>query len=81
MIRVEGTGLPWWRHVFNLALPAILVARYITFVLFGLYRGVWRYAGARDAASIFLAVVVSEEPRSSSSGRRCRGTASLAEPS
>ena len=25
--------------------------------LFGLYRGVWRYAGARDAASIFAAVV------------------------
>jgi FlaA1/EpsC-like NDP-sugar epimerase len=30
------------------------------FVLFGLYRGVWRYAGARDALSIFTAVVVSE---------------------
>jgi UDP-GlcNAc:undecaprenyl-phosphate GlcNAc-1-phosphate transferase len=60
MIRVEGTGLPWWRHVFDLSLPAILVARYITFMLFGLYRGVWRYAGARDALSIFTAVVVSE---------------------
>jgi UDP-GlcNAc:undecaprenyl-phosphate GlcNAc-1-phosphate transferase len=60
MIRVEGTGLPWWRHVFNLSLPAILVARYVTFMLFGLYRGVWRYAGARDALSIFTAVVVSE---------------------
>jgi UDP-GlcNAc:undecaprenyl-phosphate GlcNAc-1-phosphate transferase len=60
MIRVEGTGLPWWRHVFDLSLPAILVARYITFMLFGLYRGVWRYAGARDAMSIFTAVVVSE---------------------
>jgi UDP-GlcNAc:undecaprenyl-phosphate GlcNAc-1-phosphate transferase len=60
MIRVEGTGLPWWRHVFNLSLPAILVARYVMFVLFGLYRGVWRYAGARDALSIFTAVVLSE---------------------
>jgi UDP-GlcNAc:undecaprenyl-phosphate/decaprenyl-phosphate GlcNAc-1-phosphate transferase len=63
MIRVEGPGLPgvpWHRHVFALSLPAILVARYIVFVLFGLYRGVWRYAGARDAASILLAVVVSE---------------------
>src|SRR6185437_14069981 len=36
MIRVEGPGLPWWRHVFNLSLPAILVARYVMFVLFGL---------------------------------------------
>jgi UDP-GlcNAc:undecaprenyl-phosphate GlcNAc-1-phosphate transferase len=60
MIRVEGTGHPWWRHVFALSLPAILVARYVTFVLFGLYRGVWRYAGARDALSIFTAVVISE---------------------
>ena len=29
-------------------------------MLFGLYRGVWRYAGARDALSIFTAVVLSE---------------------
>jgi FlaA1/EpsC-like NDP-sugar epimerase len=43
-----------------MALPAVLVARYIAFMLFGLYRGVWRYAGARDAASIFTAVLVSE---------------------
>jgi FlaA1/EpsC-like NDP-sugar epimerase len=60
MIRVEGTGFPWQRHVFDLALPAILVARYVFFVVFGLYRGVWRYAGARDAASILSAVVLSE---------------------
>ena len=38
----------------------MLVARYIAFIAFGLYRGVWRYAGARDAASIFAAVLVSE---------------------
>jgi len=60
MIRVEGTGFAWQRHVFQLSLPAILVARYIAFVLFGLYRGVWRYAGARDALNIFTAVVASE---------------------
>ena len=59
-IRVQGSGTPWMRHVFHLALPAVLVARYLAFMLFGLYRGVWRYAGARDAASIFAAVVVSE---------------------
>ena len=46
--------------MFNLSLPAILVARYVFFIVFGLYRGVWRYAGARDAANIFAAVVVSE---------------------
>jgi UDP-GlcNAc:undecaprenyl-phosphate GlcNAc-1-phosphate transferase len=60
LIRNEGTGVPWERHVFNLALPAILVARYVAFMLFGLYRGIWRYAGARDAASIITAVVSSE---------------------
>jgi UDP-GlcNAc:undecaprenyl-phosphate GlcNAc-1-phosphate transferase len=60
LIRLEGTGLPWQRHVFDLSLPAILVARYVLFIAFGLYRGVWRYAGARDAASILSAVVLSE---------------------
>jgi UDP-GlcNAc:undecaprenyl-phosphate GlcNAc-1-phosphate transferase len=60
IIRVEGTGTVWQRHVFNLSLPAILVARYVVFFAFGLYRGVWRYAGARDAGSIFSAVVLSE---------------------
>ncbi len=60
IIRLEGTGYPYQRHVFDRALPAVLVARYIFFVLFGLYRGVWRYAGARDAFSIFGAVFFSE---------------------
>ena len=60
IIRAEGTGTIWQRHIFDLSLPAILVARYIAFFAFGLYRGVWRYAGARDATSIISAVVLSE---------------------
>ncbi len=60
MIRVQDTRLGMFQHVFNMTLPALLVARYITFILFGLYRGVWRYAGAVDAARIFAATVVSE---------------------
>ncbi len=60
ILRMEGTGSPWQRHVFNLSLPAILVARYVAFIAFGLYRGVWRYAGARDAVSVVGAVVTSE---------------------
>jgi len=60
LIRLQGTGVPWQRHVFDLSLPALLVARYAFFILFGLYRGVWRYAGARDAASVLSAVVLSE---------------------
>ena len=59
-IRLEGPGFAWQRHVFDLSLPALLVSRYVFFWLFGLYRGIWRYAGARDAAMIFLAVLASE---------------------
>jgi UDP-GlcNAc:undecaprenyl-phosphate GlcNAc-1-phosphate transferase len=59
-IRIQGAGTVWDRHLLHLALPALLVARYIAFIAFGLYRGVWRYAGARDAASVFAAVLVSE---------------------
>jgi FlaA1/EpsC-like NDP-sugar epimerase len=50
----------WQRHVFDRSLPALLVARYVFFIAFGLYRGVWRYAGARDAASVLTACVLSE---------------------
>jgi len=59
-IRLENSGFYWQRHVFDLSLPVLLISRYIFFVIFGLYRGVWRYAGARDAAAIFAAVVASE---------------------
>jgi len=60
LIRLQGTGVPWERHVFDRSLPALLVARYVFFIVFGLYRGVWRYAGARDAASVLAACVFSE---------------------
>jgi UDP-GlcNAc:undecaprenyl-phosphate GlcNAc-1-phosphate transferase len=59
-IRLENSGFAWQRHVFDLSLPALLVSRYVFFLVFGLYRGVWRYAGARDAATIFFAVLASE---------------------
>ncbi|HEY1368050.1 MAG TPA: hypothetical protein VGF23_13075 [Gaiellaceae bacterium] len=60
IIRVQGEGTVWQRHIFNLAIPVVLAARYVTFIPFGLYRGVWRYAGARDALNVVGAVVVSE---------------------
>jgi UDP-GlcNAc:undecaprenyl-phosphate GlcNAc-1-phosphate transferase len=59
-IRIQGHGSIWERHVFHIALPAVLVARYVCFIAFGLYRGVWRYAGARDAVGIIGAVALSE---------------------
>jgi UDP-GlcNAc:undecaprenyl-phosphate GlcNAc-1-phosphate transferase len=59
-IRLKGSGTPYDRHIFLISLPVVLFARYATFIPFGLYRGVWRYAGARDAAGVIGAVVTSE---------------------
>jgi UDP-GlcNAc:undecaprenyl-phosphate GlcNAc-1-phosphate transferase len=56
---IGGSGTDNQRRVFMLALPAILFARYAAFIPLGLYRGVWRYAGARDAASVVAGVAVS----------------------
>jgi UDP-GlcNAc:undecaprenyl-phosphate GlcNAc-1-phosphate transferase len=59
-LSVSGGGTNIQRHVATVALPVILFARYATFIPFGLYRGVWRYAGARDGFSVVAAVIVSE---------------------
>jgi UDP-GlcNAc:undecaprenyl-phosphate GlcNAc-1-phosphate transferase len=60
LLVVGGNGSVSQRHVFLVSLPAILVARYVAFIACGLYRSVWRFAGARDAAAIVVAVVASE---------------------
>ncbi len=57
---VQGTGTDYERHVFTVALPLLLVARYVTFIPLGLYQGIWRFAGARDAAAVALGVTLSE---------------------
>jgi UDP-GlcNAc:undecaprenyl-phosphate GlcNAc-1-phosphate transferase len=59
-LRMWDTGTGFDPYVVNTVLPAILVARYVTFIPFGLYRGVWRFAGARDAVAIVAAVLISE---------------------
>jgi UDP-GlcNAc:undecaprenyl-phosphate GlcNAc-1-phosphate transferase len=59
-LRLQGSGSPYQRHIFLVSIAVVLAVRYLAFIPFGLYRGVWRYAGARDAASIVAAVVVSE---------------------
>jgi UDP-GlcNAc:undecaprenyl-phosphate GlcNAc-1-phosphate transferase len=59
-LRQRGGGTTYERHIFLVSLPIVLAARYLAFIPFGLYRGVWRYAGARDAASVVAAVVTSE---------------------
>src|SRR5207248_9889660 len=57
---LQGSGSGYQRHIFLVSIAVVLAVRYLAFIPFGLYRGVWRYAGARDAASIFGAVLVSE---------------------
>jgi UDP-GlcNAc:undecaprenyl-phosphate GlcNAc-1-phosphate transferase len=59
LLVVKGSGTFNQRHLFMASLPIVLAARYAAFIVFGLYRSVWRYAGARDAAGIVLAVGVS----------------------
>jgi UDP-GlcNAc:undecaprenyl-phosphate GlcNAc-1-phosphate transferase len=59
-LRLQGGGSAYQRHIFLVSLAVLLGVRYAAFIPFGLYRGVWRYAGARDAASIVGAVVLSE---------------------
>ena len=56
----NGNGTTYERHVFTVALPAVLVARYLAFILLGLYQGIGRFAGSREAASIVAGVAVSE---------------------
>jgi FlaA1/EpsC-like NDP-sugar epimerase len=60
LLRVGSDATVNQRAVFIAALPVVLAARYLVFIPLGLYKGVWRYAGARDAARIVTAVVVSE---------------------
>jgi UDP-GlcNAc:undecaprenyl-phosphate/decaprenyl-phosphate GlcNAc-1-phosphate transferase len=59
-LRLQGGGSDYERHIFLVSLAVLLAVRYAAFIPFGLYRGVWRYAGARDAGSIVAAVVLSE---------------------
>jgi UDP-GlcNAc:undecaprenyl-phosphate GlcNAc-1-phosphate transferase len=60
LLLVKGTGTPYERHVFGVALPLILVTRYLAFIVLGLYQGIWRYAGSREAVSIVVGVAISE---------------------
>ena len=60
VIAIEGSSTINQRHLFIVTLPILLAARFLTFIPFGLYRSVWRYAGARDAALVLAAVLVSE---------------------
>jgi UDP-GlcNAc:undecaprenyl-phosphate GlcNAc-1-phosphate transferase len=60
LITFEGLGTQNQRHLFYVVLPVLLAGRYVAFILFGLYRSIWRYAASRDLLAIAAAVVLSE---------------------
>jgi UDP-GlcNAc:undecaprenyl-phosphate/decaprenyl-phosphate GlcNAc-1-phosphate transferase len=60
VLRLGSNGTVSQRTVFIAMLPVLLFARYLVFIPLGLYRGVWRYASARDAARVVAAVAISE---------------------
>jgi UDP-GlcNAc:undecaprenyl-phosphate/decaprenyl-phosphate GlcNAc-1-phosphate transferase len=60
LLFVDGSGTSYQKHIFVVTLPALLAARFALFIPFGLYRGVWRYAGAREATATIAAVGLSE---------------------
>ena len=59
LLFVDGGGSITQRALFLAALPILLGVRYVLFVLFGIYRRIWRFASARDLLAIGAAVVVS----------------------
>jgi UDP-GlcNAc:undecaprenyl-phosphate GlcNAc-1-phosphate transferase len=60
LLFTTGDGTTNQKHIFLVSLPVILAFRYLALIGFGLYGSVWRFAGAREAAAITAAVVVSE---------------------
>jgi len=60
LLVVNGSGTDYQKHIFLFSLPVLLAARAVTFIPFGLYSGVWRFAGSREAVAIVLAIAFSE---------------------
>ena len=59
LLFIDGKGTEVERAIFLSTLPVLLGARYVSFVLFGIYRRVWRFAAPRDLIAIAAATVVS----------------------
>jgi UDP-GlcNAc:undecaprenyl-phosphate GlcNAc-1-phosphate transferase len=51
----DGLGGTGQRDVFLQSLPILLALRYVSFVAAGIYRRVWRYAGAHDLVAVAAA--------------------------
>ena len=59
LLFVDGGGSYIQRGIFLAVLPILLGVRYVLFVVFGIYRRIWRFASARDLLAIAGAVVLS----------------------
>ena len=59
LLQVDGKGTEVQRAIFLSTLPVLLAVRYVLFVLFGIYRRVWRFASARDLLAVVAAVALS----------------------
>jgi UDP-GlcNAc:undecaprenyl-phosphate/decaprenyl-phosphate GlcNAc-1-phosphate transferase len=55
LLVIESLGTEFERSIFLAALPLLLAVQYMLFVMFGIYRRVWRFATARDAVPIAVA--------------------------
>jgi UDP-GlcNAc:undecaprenyl-phosphate/decaprenyl-phosphate GlcNAc-1-phosphate transferase len=60
LLFTTGDGTTNQKHIFLVSLPVIVAVRYLALIGAGLYGSVWRFAGAREAAAITAAVLVSE---------------------
>ena len=58
LLFVDGRGTELQRGTFQAVLPILLGATYVVYVVVGVYRRVWRFATARDLATIALASLV-----------------------
>ena len=59
LLFVDGRGSYTQRGLFLAMLPILLGVRYVLFVLFGIYRRIWRFASARDLFAVCAAVTLS----------------------
>ncbi len=58
LLFVDGRGTELQRGTFLAVLPIVLGTTYVAYVLFGVYRRVWRHSTLRDLATIALASVL-----------------------
>jgi len=54
----EGFLFPRYLPIFKQALPLVVIVYFISFLLFGLYKGLWRYASINELIRILKAITV-----------------------